>query len=132
MPVPMVATTLPMPAVAARKTQPRVFDPGAPATLPFPASRPAAGTRKVSHASLLDEATGLARRFGHEVRRRCLGGAGGGCRWARGVMRIVLDIDASPRDRLAQVADALRGDPRLVETEMSTELAEYLRPLRAA
>ncbi|QDT70748.1 hypothetical protein MalM25_37040 [Planctomycetes bacterium MalM25] len=132
MPNPTVATTLPMPAVAARKTRPRVYDPGAPATLPFPASRPAAGTRKVSHACLLEEATDLARLFGCEIRRRCLGGAGGGCRWTRGAMQIVLDVESPHRDRLAIVADALRGDDRLAWTEMSTELAEYLRPLRAA
>ncbi|MEQ8847101.1 hypothetical protein [Botrimarina sp.] len=83
-------------------------------------------------ASLLGEALDLARRFGCEVRRRRLGGIGGGCRWVGARRRIVLDLDSTAATRLAVVADALRGEPRLPYTPMSQELTEYLRPTRAA
>lgn len=81
---------------------------------------------------LLDEAVDLARRVGCRVASRWLGGDGGGARWDRGQLRIVLDGEASARLRLLTIANALRGNPSLAEAAMSRELAAYLRPRRAA
>jgi hypothetical protein len=112
------------------------YDSRGPATLSFveaSAKRQAIEVVGDAYTELLEEATDLARSLGCEVRRRLLGGAvGGGSRWERGKLRIVLDIESSPRRRLEAIADALRGDHRLARKPMSDELAKYLSPRRAA
>lgn len=136
MPAPMVVATLPMKAAATRSVRPRSFDPNGPATLSLADAAASCDTTafdSVAYAELLEEAMRLARSFGCEVRRRCLGGLnGGGYRWVRGRMRIVLDVEASHHDRLHMLADALRGEPRLGWVEMSDELAAFMQPRRAA
>lgn len=139
MPTPKVAATLPFTAAVApgrssgRPHRPR--DAGAPATLSFAAAYAERHAREVvgdAYGELLDEATDVARRLGYEVRRRLLGGAGGGCRLVDGRVRVTLDAESGAGMRLSVLADALRGDPRLARAPMSTELAEYLAPRRAA
>ncbi|QDV72035.1 hypothetical protein [Botrimarina mediterranea] len=140
MPQSTVVATLPFSAAAtlpARSTARALrFDSRGPATLSFAeasAKRQAAEVIGDAYTELLEEATDVARRLGCEVRRRLLGGAvAGGARWERGKLRIVLDVESSPRRRLEVVADALRGDHRLARTSMSDELARYLSPRRAA
>lgn len=135
-------TILPLRARAARVPATRVVDADfaayddAPRVLSFQAARARQLTTETldrsDSARLLREALDLARRFGCEVRRRRLGGFGGGCRWIGGRRRVVLDLDATTEARLAVVADSLRGEPRLPYQPMSQELAEYLRPTRVA
>jgi hypothetical protein len=146
MPQSKVVATLPFSAAAtlpARNTSRALryaralpYDCRGPATLSFveaSVKRQAAEVVGDAYTELLEEATDLARSLGCEVRRRLLGGAvGGGARWENGRLRIVLDVESSPRRRLEAVADALRGDHRLVRTPMSEELAKYLSPRRAA
>lgn len=108
---------------------------GGPSVLSIEDSRPLTAPfvhEGESHTVLLEEACDLARTLGYQLRRRLLGGAGGGHRWFRGRMQIVLDVESTPADRLAVVADALRGEPRLAVAQMSPELAAYLQPRRAA
>lgn len=141
MPTPKVVATLPFPvAEATRKTfcsrfaiDDSTFD--GPATLPLADATPLSAPfvdEPAGYEVLLEEASTLARRFGYQLRRRLLGGMGGGHRWVRGRVQILLDVEATASERLAVVADALRGEPRLAWTEMSGELAEYLQPRRAA
>lgn len=138
MPGPMVVAAAERFAAAQRSRRPQsnrsplAFDPAEPAVLPL--RRPAPPTRPiVAPERLLDEATRLARSLGCEVRRRWLGGrTGGGFRWNRDRIRIVLDVESSADARLAVVADALRGEPRVCDADMSPELAAYLAPRRAA
>lgn len=140
MPRSTVVATLPFSAAAtfSRRADRRAlrFADDGPATLSFveaSAQRQAAEVIGDAYSELLEEATDLARCLGCEVRRRLLGGAvGGGARWEGGRLRIVLDVESSPRRRLEALADALRGDHRLARTPMSDELAKYLSPRRAA
>lgn len=140
MPQSKVVATLPFSAAAtlpARNSSRALrYDGRGPSTLSFveaSAKRQAAEVVGDAYSELLEEATDLARSLGCEVRRRLLGGAvGGGARWERGKLRIVLDVESSPRRRLEAIADALRGDHRLARTPMSDELAKYLSPRRAA
>lgn len=135
MPTPAVVATLPFSAAATDTIRFRSYYEGEPSILsiddaptkviPFvPEAKPVEG--------LLDEACDLARRLGCDVRRRLLGCGGGGYRWTHGRLRIVLNVEATAADRLTVVGDALRGEPRLAWAEMSSELAEYLQPRRAA
>ncbi|MEN0110866.1 MAG: hypothetical protein AAF805_09090 [Planctomycetota bacterium] len=136
MPGPMVVAAADRFAAARRPVRPHsqrlAYDPGEPAVLPmWPPAVSLEGAR--SSERLLGEATTLARSLGCAVRRRWLGGhSGGGFRWNRGRLRIVLDVESAADDRLAVIADALRGEPRLCHADMSRELAEYLTPRRAA
>lgn len=139
MPTPTVVATLPFSAAATLPVRSRDraarFIGDGPAVLSFAeaaAERQAGEVVGDAYGELLDEAIDVARRLGCEVRRRLLDGAGGGARWDRGRLRIVLDLECPPRRRLEVVADALRGDRRLAHTRMSDELAEYLSPRRAA
>lgn len=141
MPTPTVVATLPFPAAsAARKTHRNriAFDDSTidgPATLSLQDATPLSApfvNDDATYEVLLEEASRLARRLGCQLRRRLLGGVGGGYRWVRGQRQIVLDVEAPAADRLAVLANALRGEPRLAWVEMSSELAEYLQPRRAA
>lgn len=135
MPSPSVVATLPFSAAATDTIRFHSFYEGEPAILSF-ADAPTKAVPFVADekpiASLLNEACDLARQLGCDVRRRLLGSGGGGYRWVHGRLRIVLNVEACAADRLAVVADALRGEPRLAWAEMSSELAEYLQPQRAA
>lgn len=127
MPTPMVVA---MALSGDHATSPLSLDEREPAILSFAAAtREAAGD---AYSTLLTEAMDLARGLGCDVRRRCLGGSGGGHCWVGGRMRIVLDVEATHRDRLEVIADALRGEPRLAWADMSDDLAAYLAPRRAA
>lgn len=141
MPTPTVVATLPFQAaLATRKTPRNRFASNesnyeGPATLSLEDATPLSAPfvdEDAAYEVLLEEASTLARRFGYQLRRRLLGGAGGGHRWVRGRVQIVLDVEADAADRLSVIANALRGEPRLAWTEMSSELAEYLQPRRAA
>lgn len=136
MPTPTVVATLPFPAAsAARKTHRNRIAFDGPATLSLQDATPLTApfvNEGATYEVLLEEASGLARRLGCQLRRRLLGGVGGGHRWVRGQMQIILDVEATAADRLAVVANALRGEPRLAWAEMSSELAEYLQPRRVA
>jgi hypothetical protein len=81
---------------------------------------------------LLDEALGLAERFGCEVREEWLGGGGGGVGLLRGRKVVLLDLNQSAREQLDYVAEALRGERRLADADMSPALAEFLAPRRVA
>ncbi|MGL4512871.1 MAG: hypothetical protein ACRCT8_07245 [Lacipirellulaceae bacterium] len=101
------------------------------------AARDAARERAATHFSscdheLLDEAIGLAERLGCEIREEFLGGSGGGFGLLRGRKVVLLDLNQSVREQLDYVADALRGERRLVDADMSAPLAEFLAPRRVA
>ncbi|TWT99973.1 hypothetical protein Pla108_09170 [Botrimarina colliarenosi] len=146
MPTPKVVATLPFSAAATLPNRSRsraarfrslaaLRHGDGPTTLSFADAAAVRQQTEVlgdAYGELLEEATDIARRLGCEVRRRLLGGLGGGSRWRNGRLRIVLDLDASTRRRLEVVAHALRGDHRLARSLMSDELAAYLVPRRAA
>jgi hypothetical protein len=79
----------------------------------------------------LEEALGVARRLGFDVREDSLGGAGGACR-LRGQKFLFLELNLSVRERLALVLDALRAEPDIEQLEVSPTLRRLLRVDRAA
>lgn len=139
MPTPKVAATLPFPVGAeARKISgrgQRSRGAALPAILSFSEAYRCRQAREPIgdvYTELLEEAVELARSLGCEIRSRPLGGVGGGAHWVGGRLQIVLDVQTTARRRLAVIADALHGEPRLVRASMSDELAAYLQPRRSA
>jgi hypothetical protein len=83
-------------------------------------------------AALLAEALELARRLGYQVREEDLEGAGGGhCAFA-GRKWLLLDITQSPREQLADVIDAVRGEGGAELGAVSPSLANCLNESRKA
>ena len=113
-----------------------------PDTVPFAAARDAAQRRdslprrgrSSEHASrvLLDEALELASRLGLRVVEGSCGSVRGGVSFVRGRKHLVIDPYQGAAEKLAWVATALGGDPRLAITPMSAPLSDYLAPRRAA
>jgi hypothetical protein len=83
-------------------------------------------------AWLLVEAIELAEWLGCRVIEAELEDQPRGLRWSRNLKQIWLDLLDPPAKRLATIADALRGEPRLSQARMSPALADYLSPRRAA
>lgn len=77
-------------------------------------------------AELLDEALALAVQLGYRVRQEWLDGGGGLC-VVRGERWLFVDMAQALAEQLACVANVLRGDSRINETEKSPSLAELLR-----
>ena len=77
---------------------------------------------------LLEEALDAARRIGFEIREELFdgnGGGGGACK-VRGRKLLFLDLNLDPRQRLAQVLDALRRDPQTAEIVTTVTLRRVL------
>ena len=81
---------------------------------------------------LLEEALGVARRLGYEVRQDWLGGNGGGHCLVRGRKWLLLDVAQTAGEQLEVVAEALRDEPGAVAAARSRELAARLAQHRAA
>lgn len=81
---------------------------------------------------LLDEAIGVARRLGCDVRQDWFDGRGGGHCLLRGRKQLFLDLAQSVDEQLECVAQALRGEVQLANAPMRAELAEYLDVRRVA
>lgn len=81
---------------------------------------------------LLEQATQLADRLGYGVRREWLGGCGGGSCEIAGRKWIFLDLSCGTTEQLDQMINALREDPGIYSMELPIELAQRLRPRRAA
>jgi len=81
---------------------------------------------------VLDEALAIARQLGFEIREDWFDGRGGGPCRIRGRKCLFLDLQLSPRDRLAQVLETLRGEPLLAQVALSPALGRLLRAGRAA
>jgi hypothetical protein len=62
---------------------------------------------------LLEQTLALARRVGYKIRQEWLGGIGGGACEFAGQHWIFVDLSLTAVEQLAQVSDALRGDPRI-------------------
>ncbi len=80
----------------------------------------------------LDEALAVARTLGFEIREDWFDGRGGGPCRIRGRKCLFLDLQLSPRDRLAQVLETLRTEPGIAQVCLSPALASLLRAGRAA
>lgn len=117
------AELIPFPTVVSRTTDSRVAPSEAMKT-DF--------TAPTGDAWLLVEAIELADWLGWVVVEAELDEKPAGAEWSRAGRRLWLDLLDSPSERLAVVAEALRGEPRLSDAEMSPELAAYLTPRRAA
>lgn len=80
----------------------------------------------------LDEALAVARTLGFEIREDWFDGRGGGPCRIRGRKCLFLDLQLSPRDRLAQVLETLRSEPGVAQIGMSAMLGRLLSGGRAA
>lgn len=76
---------------------------------------------------MIDYALDLAKRLGYEIREDWLGGATGGCCELRGTRWLFLDLSLPVEDRLAQLADALVGDPRIAQESLPPPLRDYMQ-----
>ena len=75
---------------------------------------------------LLAEAMSVARQLGIEIREESIGdGRGGVCR-IRGRKCLLLDSQMGPRERLAKVLAALRGEPMLAQLPLRPALRHLL------
>jgi hypothetical protein len=81
---------------------------------------------------LLELALEAAKTLGFRVRQEWLGGSGGGGCEIKGHKWIFLDLALSPVDQLAQVAEALRADPRAVGLSLHPALRSFLNLRKAA
>ena len=81
---------------------------------------------------LLEQALEAAKSLGYRVRQEWLGGSGGGGCEIKGQKWLFLDLALSPADQLAQVADALRTDPRTANLNLHPALRSILSLQKAA
>jgi hypothetical protein len=81
---------------------------------------------------LLEQSLEAAKALGYRVRQEWLGGSGGGGCEIKGQKWLFLDLALSPADQLAQVADALRVDPRTNHLNVPPALRSFLNLRRAA
>lgn len=79
----------------------------------------------------LEAAIDLAERLGYDIRQEWLGGAGGVC-VLRGRNVLFVDLALAPADQLAQILDALRGDPHAAGLPMPHQLRQLLALRRSA
>ena len=86
----------------------------------------------MNSVELLEEAIDAARRVGFDVREEWFGGSGGGACAVHGKKLLFLDLNLGPRERLLQVADALRGDPETANIIMTTALRRLVTTRAAA
>ena len=81
---------------------------------------------------LIEEAVSLATRVGYRVRTEWLDGIGGGGCEINGRKVIFIDLALVPVDQLAQLAEALRGDPAIGSLPMPHQLRELLSVRKSA
>ncbi len=79
----------------------------------------------------LEAALDLAERLGYGVRQEWLGGAGGAC-VLRGRKVLFVDLALAPADQLAQVLDALGGEPQAAGLPMPHQLRQMLALRKSA
>ena len=81
---------------------------------------------------LIEEVVSLANRAGYRVRTEWLDGIGGGRCEINGRKVIFIDLALGPVDQLAQLVEALRGDPAIESLPMPHQLRELLKVRKSA
>jgi hypothetical protein len=81
---------------------------------------------------LLQQAIETAHKVGYTVRQDWLTGDGSGHCIVRGRKMLLLDMAQPPSEQLTAIREALRGESRLADIAMSSELAETLNVRSAA
>ena len=81
---------------------------------------------------LIEEAVSIAKRAGYRIRTEWLDGIGGGGCEINGRKVIFIDLALGPIDQLAQLLDALRGDPNIGSLPMPHQLRDLLRVRKSA
>ena len=81
---------------------------------------------------LFDEALGLAKRLGYQIRQEFLGGNGGGGCQIRGQKWMFVDLGQSGDDQLDRLIEALGAEPNVVDQPLSPNLRRLLERRSAA
>lgn len=83
-------------------------------------------------ADLLEEALKAAQSLGFNIRHVWLDGSGGGGCEVRGQRWIFVDLALSPTEQLAQVTEALEGQPEVAMLPIRPELRGLLKLRKSA
>ena len=81
---------------------------------------------------LLKHALAVAERLGYRIRQDWLDGSTGGACLIGNQKWIFLDLTLGPLDHLTCVAEAIRGEPRLVNLDLPPELRSLLDVRKSA
>ena len=81
---------------------------------------------------LLEEALGVAKCLGYQVRLEWLGGSAGGSCELRGQKWLFVDLALTPLEQFGQVADAISREPAAGTLSMSNSLRSALKLSKAA
>ena len=81
---------------------------------------------------LLEHAVAAAEQLGYRIRQDWLAGTAGGTCLIGGQKWIFLDLAQGPVEHLTEVAETLRGEPRLADIDLPPELSAYLDVRKSA